>query len=187
MSDTSQQPQRRTVDPATQAELSDLLLQLSHNPKTRKSLAKAIKEISPNSPHAQAFADVEVEDKFENWTKAQEEKELKRQQDEWLRQANAKRAALLVGGPDGAGRKYSEDDLKKIEDLMTKKGIADYEDGAVLYASTLPPVDPSPGSEPPPAHGATWEIPEFAKFGADPVKASREVAHNVISEFMRKR
>ena len=173
-------------DPAVANDLTALFLKLSHDPKTRKIIAKAIKEGAPDSRHAQAFADVEVDDKFEKFRQEQEERETQRQQQEILRQMNAKRSALLVGGPDGEGRKYSEDDVKKIEKLMESKGISDYEDGATLYAATLPPVDPSPQSIPP-VHGSTWEMPEFAKYGANPDKAARETATAMISEFMRKR
>ena len=177
---------KRGLDLGTAADLADLFHELSHNKETRKVIAAAVKKLKPDSPHAQAFADIDVEDKFEKFRADQEERELKRQQDEMLRHMNAKRSALLVGGPDGSGRKYSEDDLKKIEDLMQKKGISDYEDGATLYAATLPPIDTRSQYEPP-AHGATWEMPEFAKFGTDPNKAARDTAHGMISEFMRKR
>jgi hypothetical protein len=176
----------RQFDPAVANDLTALFLKLSHNPKTRKIIAKAIKEGAPDSRHAQAFADVDVDDKFEKFREEQEARETKRQQDELIRHMNAKRNSLLVGGPEGDGRKYSEDDIKKIEDLMQKKGIVDYDDGATLYAATLPPVDPNPNYEPP-QHGATWEIPEFAKFGNDPNKAARDTAHQMIGEFMRKR
>jgi hypothetical protein len=170
----------------TQAELTSLFLKLSHNPKTRKMIAKAVKEIEPDSSHAQAFADVEIEDKFEKFRSEQEERDRKRQYDAMMEHLESKRRALLTGGPDGQGRKYSEDDLKKIEDLMQKKGISDYDDGATLYAATLPPVDPSPMSEVP-EHGATWEFPEWAKFGENPDKAARNTAHSMIKDFMRKR
>lgn len=176
-----------SLDPATAADLGALLHQLSHNPKTRKMIAKAIKEAKPDSPHAQAFKDVDVEDRFEEFTRQQEDKDLKRAQEAMLAQMNQKRAALLTGGADGSGRKYVEDDVKKIEELMQRKGISDYEDGATLYAATLPPIDPPSDAEIAPQHGATWEFPEWGKFGADPVKASRDTAHNVITEFMRKR
>lgn len=176
-----------SLDPATAADLGALLHQLSHNPKTRKMIAKAIKEAKPDSPHAQAFKDVEVEDRFEEFTRQQEDKDLKRAQEAMLAQMNAKRSALLTGGPDGSGRKYVEDDVKKIEELMQRKGISDYEDGATLYAASLPPVNQPSDEELAPQHGATWEFPEWGKFGADPVKASRDTAHNVITEFMRKR
>jgi hypothetical protein len=174
------------LDPTVEKDLAALFMQLSHNPKTRKIIAKAVKEAKPDSPHAQAFADVDLEDRFETFTREQEQRELKKQQDDMLAGMNRKRASLLTGGSDGEGRKYSEDDVKAIETLMQKKGITDYEDGATLYAATLPPIDPRPGEEAP-QHGSTWEFPEWGTFGADPVKASRNAAHNVISEFMRKR
>ena len=174
-------------DPMVQEDLTKLFLSLAHNPKTRKAIAKAVKEIAPDSPHAQAFSDVDVEDKFEAFKREQEEKDIQRQRDDMLAGMNRKRSALLTGGPDGSGRKYGEDDLKKIETMMQQKGISDYDDGATLYAATLPPIDNTPSSEMPAQHGATWEFPEWSKFGVDPVKASRDTANSVISEFMRKR
>ena len=169
---------KRGLDLATAADLADLLHELSHDKETRKAIGKIIKQKKPDSPHAAAFSDIDIEDKFEEFT---------RKQEEIVRQMNAKRAALITGGPDGSGPKYTEDQVKEIESLMQKKGITDYDDGKVLYAATLPPIDPRPGTDIPDVHGATWEFPEWAKFGADPVKASRDTAHTVITEFMRKR
>jgi hypothetical protein len=187
MSDTHQiQRTKRGLDLVTAADLADLFHELSQNKDTRKIVAAAVKKLKPDSPHAMAFSDVEQEDRFEAFKREQEEKDLENQKKAMLKEMNAKRAALLTGGPDGSGRKYGEDDVKNIETLMQRKGITDYEDGATLYAATLPPIDREPGEEIP-HHGATWEIPEFAKFGTDPLKASREVAHQVIGEFMRKR
>ena len=178
------------LDPAVAADLGALMHSLSQNPKTRKLIAKAVKDASADDAaakrHSAAFTDVDLSDQFEKFQADQEAKDLKRQQDEVLARMNRQRAALLTGGEDGGGRKYAEDDVKAIEALMQRKGISDYEDGATLYAATLPPIDPRPGDEPP-QHGSTWEFPEWAKFGPDPVKASRDTAHSVISEFMRKR
>lgn len=174
------------LSPEVAHELAALFLKLSHDPKTRKGIAKAVKEGAADSAHAKAFVDVDLEDRFDTFKSDQEARDLKKQQDEMLATMNRKRAALLSGGDDGSGRKYGEDDVKAIEALMQRKGITDYEDGATLYAATLPPIDPRPGEEIP-QHGSTWEFPEWGKFGADPVKASRDTAHTVISEFMRKR
>jgi hypothetical protein len=187
MSDTHQiQRTKRGLDLGTAADLADLFHELSHDKKTRKIIADAVKKLKPESPHAQAFADIDVDEKFENFKREQEELRIKSQQDAMLAHMNAKRNALLTGGPDGQGRKYSEDDLKKIEALMEKKGIVDYEDGATLYAATLPPVDPTPPGDIP-EHGATWEFPQFAEYAENPDKAARNSARSVISEFMRKR
>lgn len=185
MSDTHTTRTKAGLDLGTASDLADLFYKLSHDKKTRKIIAKAVKDAAPDSPHAAAFSDVEIEDKFETFKQEQSDKETKSQQEAILARMNMQRNRLLTGGDDGGGRKYSEDDVKKIETLMQKKGLTDYEDGAVLYASTLPPEDPRPGKDVPPAHGATWEFPEWAKFGKDPVGASRDTAHTVISEFMR--
>jgi hypothetical protein len=187
MSDTYQnQRTRRGLDLATAADLADLFHELSHNPETRGQVGKLVKKLKPNTPHAEAFKDVEIEDRFESFRAEQEAKELERQQKEMLARMNSARARLLTGDEDGGGRRYSEDDVKAIESLMQKKGITDYEDGATLYAATLPPVDPQP-HEITPQHGSTWEFPSWAEFGPDPIKASRNEAHKAITELMRKR
>lgn len=179
-------PQTHEIDPAVAADLAKLALELSHNKDTRRDFGKLVKKAMPTSRHAAAFSDVDLEDKFESFEKRQEEKEIERQKQSVLDRLNAQRRSLLTGGGNGEGRKYSEDDVKKIEDLMQKKGISDYEDGAVLYASTLPPENTKPTNLPP-QHGTTWEFPEFARFSPDPVKASREIAGEVIAEFQRNR
>ena len=178
MSDTA----HAKINPDVAADLARLALDLSHNPETRREFGKLVKKAKPNTPHAQAFADVEIEDKFETFKSDLEAKEIKRQQDAVMARMNAQRARLIDG--DEEGRKYSEDDVKKIEALMERKGIVDYDDGRILYSATLPPESPKPVDVP--VHGTTWEFPEFAKFGKDPVKASRDVAAQVISEFQRK-
>lgn len=174
------------LDPNVAQDLARLALDLSHNKATRKAFGKLVKEAKPESPHAAAFSDVEIEDKFEAFKAEQEQERIKTQRDAVLAHMNLQRSTLLTGGADGSGRKYSEDDVKKIEALMEKKGITDYDDAAVLYAATQPPANSKPTAEPP-QHGSTWEFPEWATFGADPVKASRNVAHQVITEFQQRK
>ena len=49
--------------PADQlADLAGLFYELSHDPKTRKEIGKLVKKAKPESRHAAAFADVEIED-----------------------------------------------------------------------------------------------------------------------------
>jgi hypothetical protein len=172
------------LSPEAQADLANLFFALSQDPKTRKEIGRLVRKARPDTPHAMAFKDVEIEERFESFEEQQTAKDLKRQQDEVLARMNAQRARLLTA--EDGGRQYSEDDVKKIEALMQRKGISDYEDGATLYAATLPPVDPRPGDEPP-QHGSTWEFPRWSDFGADPIKASRNEAHQAITELIRKR
>jgi len=175
------------LSPEAQADLANLFFALSQDPKTRKEIGRLVRKARPDTPHAMAFKDVEIEERFETFEEQQAAKETKRQQDEILSRMNAQRARLLTGGQDGSGPKYTEDDVQKIEALMRAKGIGDYDDGRVLYAATQPPVDPRPGEEPVPQHGSTWEFPRWSDFGADPIKASRNEAHAAITELMRKR
>lgn len=175
------------LDQATAIKLGNLFAGLAHNPKTRAQIARAVREAHPDSPEARSFSDIDQEQKFESFKAEQEKRELERQQAAVLERMNQQRAGLLNGGPDGQGRKYSADDVTKIEALMQKKGITDYDDGATLYAATLPPENQRPGPGPEAVHGTTWEFPEWAKFGKDPQRASREVANEVITELMRKR
>ena len=174
------------IDPNIAQDLARLALDLSHNKDFRKDFGKLVKRAKPDSPHAAACADVAIDDNFETIKAEQQQKEIEQQQKQILARMNSQRAALMTGGEDGSGRKFSEDDVKKIESLMEKKGLTDYEDGAILFAATLPPPNPTPPSNVP-VHGTTWEMPEFAKFGKDPVRASREVANDVITEFMHRK
>ena len=177
-------------DPNVIADLAQLARDLAHNPETRREFGKLVKKAKDKSPaaarHAGAFSDVEIEDKFESFRAEQADRELKAQQQQIVDRMNGQRTRLLTGGENGGGKKYSEDDIKKIEALMEKKGLTDYDDAAVLYAATLPPENTMP-TEIPNVQGATWEFPEWGKFGKDPVKASREVAAQVIQEFQQRK
>jgi hypothetical protein len=167
------------------AELGDLLYDLTHDNKTRAKIGRLIKEAQPDSQHAKAFKDVELEDRLSAFEQQQEERSIEDARKAVVSRMETQRARLLSGDEAGEGRKYSEDDIKKIEELMEKKGLTDYEDGATLYAAINP--HPGPLADEPLQPGATWEFPEWAKFKDDPVKASREAAHQVIRELRSKR
>ena len=185
MSDPGDTRTRRGLNLATAAELGDLLHELSAHKDTRKAIAAAIRKVKPDSEYVGSFKDIEVEEKFEELKAAHEQEKIEAEQQRVLQRMGAQRQKLIDG--DSRGRKYSEEEIGKIESLMQSKGITDYEDGATLYAATLPPDDPQPKRDQPPQHGATWEFPDWAEFGKDPVKASRDRAHQVIGEFMRRR
>lgn len=175
------------LDPTVAADLGQLAYELGHDPKTRKAFGKLVREAKPDSPHARAFHDVDVDDKFEAFERKQAERDLKAQQDAVVANMNRARQNLLTGGADGAGPKYDEDTVKKIEKFMEDNGISNYAHGAVLYANENPPLSP-PGDDPPPnMHGDHWELPDFDKFSKDPDGAARSTAFQVIKEFRQKR
>jgi hypothetical protein len=182
MSDIGNVRSKRGLALDVAADLGDLLYDLTHDKKTRAKVGAIIKEAKPDSPHAAAFKDVEIEERLTAFEKQQEEREIENARKAVINRMQGQRQRLLDGDDDG-GRKYSEEDLKKIEELMEKKGITDYEDGATLYSATTPQPGPLDDE---PVHGTTWEFPEFTRFKDDPVKASREVAHQVIRELKQK-
>jgi len=187
MVDYVQQVSKRGLSPQLQEELADLFHEMAHDKDGRKEVANWLRKKKPDSPHAAAFADIEQDEKFQAFRKEQEDRELEHQKQEVIARLNKQRSGLLTGGVDGAGRKYSEDDVKKIEDLMSRKGISDYDDGATLYAATLPPVEPGQGGAPPIAHGQRWEIPGLKEYAKNPAKAANDRAHQVVAELIRKR
>jgi len=187
-----QQPQfsKRGLPLATATELGDLLHELTHSKAGRRRVAELIREVMPDSPHAQAFNDVDIEEKFEKFKEEQEADRLRRESEAVNRELARQRNALLTGGPDGQGRKYTEEQVVQIEDLMVKRGVRSYDDGATLYAATNPPVDPDHESAP--QHGATYEFPtignlSFEEFAKAPDRASRNMAHQLIGEFQRRK
>jgi hypothetical protein len=187
---TAPQRTKRGLDLATAAELGDLLHELTHDKRGRRGIAKLIKELKPDSPHAQAFTDVDIEDRFEAFKEEQEADRLRRESEAVNRELARQRNALLSGGPDGSGRKYSEEQVKQIEELMMSRGIRSYDDGATLFAATNPPVDPEHDEAP--RHGATYQFPTvgnvpFEEFAKNPASASRDMAHQLIDEFNRRK
>jgi hypothetical protein len=180
-------PETPPLDPNVAADLARLALDLSHDPKTRKAFGKLVKEAKPDSPHARAFTDVDLEDKFDAFERKQMERELKTQQDAVVAQLNAQRQNLLTGGPDGSGPKYDEDTVKKIEKFMQDNGITNYHHGAVLFANENPPLTPPSDDDPPAMQGDRWTIPDFEKFKDDPDGAARSTAQAVIKEFRQRK
>lgn len=175
------------LDPTVAADLARLALELSHNPKTRKQFGSLVKEVAPDSAHARAFTDVDLERRFETFEQKQADKELKAQQDAVVARLNAQRNNLLTGGADGSGPKYDEDTVKKIEKFMEDNGIVNYQHGAVLYANENPPLTPPNEDDVPAMHGDKWTIPDFEKFKDDPDGAARSTAVSVISEFRKRK
>ena len=175
----------RKLDPNQAQVLANLFLDLSHSDKTRRVIAKAVKEVDPDG-HGKAFTDIDMQDQMDTF-KAQEEERRLKEEGERRVTAQAKQKQKLID--DG---KYKPEQVTEIEAVMARYGIADYEAGAVLYAHEHPPENPKPGDLPATRHGATYEFPtipgmSFADFAKDPTKAARNGAYADIEKSMRSR
>lgn len=145
-------PKPNQIDPAVAQDLARIALALKDNPKTRKDFLKAVKVVEPNFnlPADVAADDViaTVNDKF-----------AERDRKEATAAVNQRLEKQRKGLLDGTlieGVKYDDETVKKIETFMQAKGIADYDDGARLYASHQPPPAPTPEI---PSAGQ-WELPK---------------------------
>jgi hypothetical protein len=158
-----------TDEERTEIELGRLLKRLSTNPQTRRDVTKLIKKAHP----AARFPDQDLEDYKEAEAARREAEKIERDRKEVMDRLESQRKALL--------NRYSEDNLKEIEALMQKHGIADYEVGAKLYASEAAPTTGRSSSP----QGQTWTMPGDKDLLADPRKWATDQASNIIEEFRR--
>jgi len=157
------------------AELGRLALQVGHDPKTRRDFFKAVQKVAPERYAAQA--DMVMQDQLDTLREELATERLQRKGDEIRVRTEAARAALLS--------RYSDDDVKKIEAIMSEVGISDYERGARLYASEVAPAAPANS---PPRPSPKFDFPTgFDALVKDPQGAARETAFAVIDELKKAR
>lgn len=153
-------------------EFGRMLRRVAGNPKTRRDLYHTIKKAEPDT----RWADQEIEDFKEQFKKEEEEKRIKRQAAEAQEKMQAQKAALE--------KVYDADSIKKIEALMEKHGIFDYELGAKLYNAEAPA--PAPANEMAPG-SSRWEMPSDKELIDNPAKWANQMAHKTIAEFRQAR
>lgn len=154
-------------------ELAELSMKLASNAETRKDYLKAVKKIDP----AKRFPTHEVDELraelAETREREKEERQIEEQRKATEARLNAQRSALV-------GKGYTDDQLKEVESVMQKYGLADYEAGADLYQARKPATAPD-------APTGTWEFPTIAGLIENPTKAARDEAYRTITELKRGR
>lgn len=158
------------LSPEAQAQLAKLATDLAHNPKTRKKFVGLVKEIDPS----RRFPDVEADDLKEEMTREFEKRDQLREAERARQQLETQRTGLKS--------RYEDKDIEEIEKLMEKKGISDYEDGAILYAAITKPATPSYE-----AKDHRWKMPgRDIKDFSNP-QVSRDAIYKAIDDVKRKR
>ena len=178
------------LSPADMDRLSKLAFNLSHNEKTRAQFADLVKEVDPSA--AKAFADVNLEKKFNAWTQKFENDRLAERMQYAQRSREHQKTEVIKK------RGFNETQVGEVQKLMTHYGVSDWEAAADIYAQRNPADDPS--LKPPPElldQGSTWEFPtvpgadgkmlSFNDFAKNPRKSSKDAAMQVITEFKRNR
>jgi hypothetical protein len=116
--------------------LQALYSKIVSNPDARKLLHKAIEKAG-----SKGFADLEAEERVEAQV-AERTKGVEQRLEEMQQRLLTKEAQERVEREREALRRkrYSKEDIEKIEDLMVKKGLSDYGDAVTLYEAQTNPL-----------------------------------------------
>lgn len=149
-------------------ELGLLAINLSKDQKTGRAFRKLVKQVDPG----RVFPADEVQDLREEMTARDEARELKTAQDKLLAKQELERQQLT--------EKYSDEQIKEIEAVMTAHGIASYATGAKLYAAELKPTKANARDVL--TGGRTWSLPAMEGLVEDPAKFALNESAKVIDE-----
>lgn len=159
------------ISTQTEKDLAQLLLKLSGNPKTRRHTLAMIKAVDPNY---RIPADVQLEEYKAQVAREKENDKITAQAEKSRERQQGQRQGLIQSG------KYTEDQVKEIEGVMSKYGLGDYEAGAKLYAADMAPAKASNRDRP--RHGQIWEFPDLPGLLQNPEKAANDAAYAVLDE-----
>lgn len=154
-------------------ELASLSLRLSRG-KTRKNFLGMVKEVAPETP----IPEIDTENSF----RAELEKRDRQIEELNTNFNNYKTTVELTGIKKNVKDKYqlSDDDMGKVEKLMTDRHVLNYEDAAKLYDMERAPAEVtySGGFGKP-------ELPMFDGIMEDEQNWSVRTAHNIIDEMQK--
>jgi len=143
---------------------------LMRNPKARRKVLEAQKEVKPDDPMLKELEQPDpVEELRASYSKELSElkkelaeKEAKREQDEKL-------SSLKRIEDDGIAKLksegWTEDGIKSVKEIMDKKGIMDPLDAAAIYEKAHPPATPVMPNQ----YGG-WNFAEMPKDDNDDLK-----------------
>jgi hypothetical protein len=160
------------------ATLANILKKIANDPRSRKAVVKAIKEVDPDSFPPGSFADTIVADLEEKIEAKFADRDAKNETERIERHLRNQKRKL--------SEKYEPEQIAEIEKLMEKHNIADYEIGAKAFAADVPGIDPKRGAPPAPKFGERWEFPpNMDDFRKDPSGTALKGAYADIDRLMR--
>jgi hypothetical protein len=159
-------------------ELAALALDLSNNPKTRKSLLRLTKEVRPDLVTPELEIEDYTEKKVSQANQRVEDLEAKLREKELKENLKEKRDALLKKGLID-----NESDIEEVEKVMLENKIADHETAAQYWQWMKQAAAPTPtGYNPNPV--AKFDLGKYYK---NPQQAARDEASKALSELRNTR
>ena len=156
----------------TLKQLGELSLKLAHNEDTRERYVELVQEVNKDFK----APDIEAKRASRKVDELEEKLKLEKQREQAQARMDAQKQKLLDG------QKYTPEDVEKIESFMQERGIADYEDGAILYGARQAPAAATPEIK-----TSRWEMPSFKGLMENPNKWSSDTAHQMIGELRANR
>lgn len=138
----------KTLSPEAQADLAQLAIGLANDPEIGLIVKKRISQLDPTK----RFPEVDTADIRAEIRKEFETRDMNRQKDEALERQRQQRQSLISSG------RFQEDDVKEIEKLMEKEGIANYDTAAKIFAADRKPATPTHEIK-----SRVWEMPKLNK------------------------
>jgi hypothetical protein len=151
------------------AELGRLALNLSRNPETGRPFRKLVKKVEPG----RTFPSDEVQDLREELAAKAETDRIETEKKVLLAAQEHERAVLA--------ERYTDEQIKEIEAVMTKHGIPSYSAAAMVYASQLKPSNQRSARDQL-TGGRTWSLPDMPGLFENPSKFATDEATKVIDE-----
>lgn len=164
---------RYNLDPKAQAELADLMVDLSNDKATRPIVNKFLKEKT-----GKVMQDVELEDVRASVKKEFEDRDLAEKTERAKQKLEAQRQGLIDSG------RFTEEQVVAMEkDVMEKHAISDYNIAAKVFVADLPPKTPDQVEG-----DRYWNMPKMTKEDiANPKHVAHKRAMDAVGEVIRNR
>ena len=165
-------------DEKTRDELAQLALQMAGGEKTRKRFLELTKEVHPGTPIPEIDQERAIESRLAEARKADHERIQKLEDNELRRTLADRRGAAMQA------HQLSEDDMKKVEEMIGKKELpADYTWAAQLYKQQVDQAAPTTYGSGGFGHA---ELPTNEDLLVNPDKWATSTAHEMIDQMRNK-
>lgn len=171
-------PDNWPYDEVTTRSLAALAAKVGNNPKTRLRALELFKEVEPN----RRIPELETRDQVQAVRDELAAEKQERAQEK-MTQTLERQKRKLTRDRDKGGFGLNAEDVTKVEALMEKHSLVDYDIAARVYMAERETADGTPASY---EEANTMQLPGDKALFADPTKWAQGEAHRAITEAMKR-
>ena len=131
---------------ANYKQVTGVMQQMLNNPKTRRKILEAQKELNPNTVIPELDAAAPVMDELKSFREAlaadKAEREAEKAEREKEKRMNALQGQWDKGRSMLRANGYTDEGLSEVEKFMEEKGLVDHEIAAAAFEKLHPPTEP---------------------------------------------